>query len=57
MGDGQLDHNILTLCIVDVEWIMIAFIMVVCCISGWGGQMFIVILVWEHFSWGRLGTM
>ena len=29
---------------------MIAFIMVVHCISRWGGQMFIVTLVCENFS-------
>ena len=39
-------------CIPNVEWILTAFIMKVCC--GWGGQMFIMTLVCEHFSRGRL---
>ena len=41
-------------CIVDVEWIMAAFIMAVYCMNVWGGQMFIVTLVFENFSRGRL---
>ena len=40
--------------IVDVEWVMIAFIRVVHCISGWSGKMFIVTLVFKDFSKGRL---
>ena len=36
---------------------MIAFVMVVFCVSGWDGQMFIVTLVCEYFSKGRLGTV
>ena len=38
--------------IVDVKWVMIAFIMG----SGWG-KMFIVTLVFENFSKGRLKTI
>ena len=33
---------------------MIAFIMAVYCISGWGAQMFIVTLVFDNFSRERL---
>ena len=40
--------------IVDVEWVMIAFIRVVHCISEWSGQMFNAILVFKDFSKGRL---
>ena len=43
--------------IVNVGWIMIAFVMVVLCVSGWVGQMFIVTLVCEYFSKRRLGTV
>ena len=36
---------------------MIAFVMVVFCVSEWVGQMFIVTLVCEYFSKRRLGTV
>ena len=49
MWDGGWSVGSVVECIVDVELIMIAFFMVVDCISGWGGQMFILTLVFENF--------
>ena len=36
--------------IVDVDWVMVAFIWVLYCISSRNGQMFIVVVVFENFG-------